>query len=194
VIRKTLFTVSVVALSALSVFVPAAAFAQQGSDAGGPGAIQQPQGPAYDTKSEATFKGTVEDVKGGPSALYWFSRIHTLGMGHMRAPDKELLLKTDTETLEIQLGPSAFLRNQKVEISDGDTLEVIGSRLTTGDSQVVLAREMRKGNDTWTLRDAAGQPLWSSGATETRGFWTTKKVLVVVVAAKVVLLATVLRH
>ena len=79
-------------------------------------------------------------------------------------------------------------------LRNGDTVEVTGSRVTIGNSQVVLAREMRKGDDTWTIRDAAGQPLWNAGPTEARGFWTTKKVLLVVVVTKVALLATVLRH
>jgi hypothetical protein len=65
---------------------------------------------------------------------------------------------------------------------------------TIGKSQVVLARRMRKGDDTWVLRSAAGEPLWSSGVTEPRGFWTTKKVLLTVVVIKLVALATVLRH
>lgn len=152
------------------------------------------RGPAYDTKTEATFKGTVADVKSGRSALYWFSRIHTLGLGHMGAPEKRLLLKTDTETVEIQLGPTALLTEKKVEIREGDTLEVTGSRITIGEPHVVLAREIRKADNAWALRDATGQPLWSASQTEARGFWTTKKVLLLVVVTKVVLLATVLRH
>jgi hypothetical protein len=198
---KTWFTAGFVALLTLGVLIPATVCAQDAAPGQEPGSVQQQQrpstqeGPAYDAKSEATFIGTVADVKGGRSALYWFSRIHTLGMGHMRAPDKQLLLKTDTEIVEIYLGPAAFLSDQKVDIDKGDTVEVIGSRVTRGDSEeVVLAREVRKGNDAWTLRDAAGQPLWSSAQTDARGFWTTKKVLVAAVVAKVVLLATVLRH
>ena len=82
-----------------------------------------------------------------------------------------------------------------MEIKKGDGLEVIGSRITVDQSQVVLAREIRKGDTAWTLRDATGQPLWSSVPTERRGFWTKKKVvLVTIVAAKVVALATVLKH
>jgi hypothetical protein len=196
---KTWFTAGFVMLLSLGVLIPSRVCAQDGAAGQEPGPVEQQrsgtqEGPAYDAKSEATFKGTVADVKGGRSALYWFSRIHTLGLGHMRAADKQLLLKTDTETVEIHLGPTAFLTNQKVEISQGDTLEVTGSRVTIGESQIVLAREMRKGADTWMLRDAAGQPLWSSGPTEARGFWTTKKVLLTIVAIKVVALATVLRH
>lgn len=147
---------------------------------------------AYDTKSEATFKGTVADVKTtGRSALYWLFRIHTLGQGQTGVQEKQLLLKTDTGTVQIQLGPTAFLTEKNVEIRKGDILEVTGSRVTIGESQVVLAREIRNGDDTWALRDATGQPLWSSVQ---RGFWTKKRVLVAVVVIKGVALATVLRH
>lgn len=69
-----------------------------------------------------------------------------------------------------------------------------GSRGTVGDSKIVLAREIRKADHTWTLRDAAGEPLWSSAQTEPRRFWTKTKVLLAVVAVEVALLATVLRH
>ena len=99
-------------------------------------------------------------------------------------------MKTDADALRIHLGPSAFLTDQKVEIRNGDTLEVTGSRVTLGDAGVVLAREIRKGDNVWTLRDATGEPLWSSAQTEARGFWTTKKVLLTVVVVKVVLLFT----
>lgn len=174
------FTVGVVTLSSLSVLVPSTAFGQNG--------------PAYDAKSEATFKGTVLNVKSGRSVLYWFSRIHTLGLGHMPAPEQQFLLKTDTETVGIQLGPTAFLAENKVEIRKDDAVEVTGSRVAIGESQVVLAREIQKGDNAWTLRDVTGQPVWSSSQTEPRGFWTTTKVLLAVAVVKVVAIATVLRH
>jgi hypothetical protein len=195
------WSITIVAtFSSLGVPIPSTAHGQDDPRGQQPASVQQPQHEGtqedlqYDAKSEATLKGIVAEVKGGRSALYWFSRIHTLGLGHMRAPDPQLLLKTDTETVQIQLGPLAFLSDQKLEISEGDALEVTGSRVAVNDSHVVLAREIRKGSDAWTFRDATGQPLWSSTLTEGRGFWTKKKVLVAVVVTKVVLLATVLRH
>jgi hypothetical protein len=131
---------------------------------------------------------------GGPGRLGWLMRVHTFGLGHKGVRETQLLMKTDTDTVRIHLGPTAFLADQKVEISKGDTLEVTGSSVTLGDVRVVLAREIRKCGNVWTLRDATGQPLWSSAQTEARGFWTTKKVLLTVVAVKVALLFTVLRH
>lgn len=173
----------------LSACVPSSVFAQHG-----PGRHAGVSGAAYDPASEAIFKGTVADVKTGRSALYWITQIHTMGLGHRGAQEKQLLLKTDSDTVRIQLAPTTFLDEHNVEIRKGDVLEVIGSRITMRESSVVLAREIRKGNTTWALRDATGQPLWSSDQAEKRGFWTTKKVLVAVVAVKVALLATVLRH
>jgi hypothetical protein len=122
------------------------------------------------------------------------SHIHTLGLGHKGEQAKQLLLKTDTDTVEIHLGPTVFLTERKVEIGKGDTLEVTGSRTTIGQAHVVLAREIRKADSAWALRDATGQPLWNSVETEARRFWTTKRVLLAVVVIKVVALATVLRH
>jgi hypothetical protein len=192
-IKKTRFTLGIVTLSSLGVFVPSTVLAQHGPGrhGRGPGAHD---GPAYDAKSEATFKGTVADVKTGRSALDRLIQIHTLGQGQTGVQEKQLLLKTDTGTVEIELGPTTFLNAKKVEIRKGDALEVTGSRVTIGESHVVLAREIRKGENVWALRDATGQPLWSAVQTGARQFWTKKKVLLTVVVAKVVLLATVLRH
>lgn len=80
----------------------------------------------------------------------------------MAGLERQLALKTDTGTVEVRLGPPTFLTEQKVEIAKGDTIEVIGSRVTIGESQVVLAREIRKGDAAWTLRDNGGQPLWTT--------------------------------
>jgi hypothetical protein len=194
-------TVGVVALWSLGVFVPSRVLAQHGPsnhDTGNQHPPVEPgpqEDPAYDPKTEGIFSGTVTDVKaGGPGRLGWLMKVHTLGLGHKGVQEKQLLLKTDTDTVRIHLGPTAFLTDQKVEVRKGDTLAVTGSRVTIGDSQLVLAREIRKADTTWTLRDAGGQPRWSVAQTERRGFWTTKKVLLTVVAVKVALLFTVLRH
>jgi hypothetical protein len=160
-----------------------------------PARVLAGQGPTYDPAIEATHTGTVEEVQGGgPGRLGWLMRVHTLGLGHKSANEKQLFLKTDTDTLRIHLGPTAFLNDRRVEIEEGDRLVVTGSRVAIGDSQVVLAREIRKGDIAWSLRNAAGQSLWSTTEPDTRRFWTTTKVVLIVVSAKVALLATVLRH
>ena len=121
-------------------------------------------------------------------------RAHTLGLAHKGADEQQLLLKTDTDALRVHLGPTAFLNELKMRIEKGDRLTVTGSRITLDNSHVVLAREVLRGDSTWTLRSAAGQLLWTRTEPAKRRFWTTTKVVLVVVAAKVALLATVLRH
>ena len=182
IIKKTWFTAG-------TVFVRPTVFAQHGLGRHGPGPVRRQRGPgphpgpAYDTNGEATFTGTVADVKTGG---------HTIGQGQSGVQETRILLKTDTGTVEIHLGPTAFLAERKVEITAGDTLEVTGSRVTIGESHVVVAREVRNSENAWTLRDATGQPLWSSFRTEVRGFWTTKRIVLAALAVKAAVVAALL--
>ncbi|MCM8781112.1 MAG: hypothetical protein NC908_04240 [Candidatus Omnitrophica bacterium] len=42
----------------------------------------------------------------------------------------------------------------------GETLTITGSKLTTGQGVVLLAAEIKAGDQVIKLRDAQGQPLW----------------------------------
>jgi hypothetical protein len=128
----------------------------------------------YDTQAEVTVTGTVQEVRtlggmmpgDGPVALHGMGR----GMGMQGT---HLILQTETGTLEVHLGPTAFLESEKIigsgssdqpgPIAQGDTIEVVGSRMTIGGSRALIAREIRKGGQSWTLRDANGRPRWSVG-------------------------------
>jgi hypothetical protein len=105
----------------------------------------------YNPATETTVKGTVEEVKqiqGGPRS----------GQG-----GTHLILKTDKETLEVHLGPTTFLEKQKFTFAKGDQIEVIGSRVKINGADALLAREVKKGDKTLTLRNAQGVPAWSGG-------------------------------
>lgn len=65
------------------------------------------------------------------------TQIHTVGLGRDGVQNRHLLLKTDTDTVRVHLGPPAFLNDQKVEIRKGDALEVTGSRVPVGDSSAL---------------------------------------------------------
>jgi hypothetical protein len=52
------------------------------------------------------------------------------------------------------------LNDKKVAIAKGDTLVLVGSPVIVDDERVFIAREVKKGDSVWTLRDAAGLPLW----------------------------------
>jgi hypothetical protein len=117
------------------------------------------QMPMYDTTTETTLKGTVEEVKTVSGMMGGGGRTGPQGMAMM--PGIHVMLKTDAETLEVHLGPSAFLKDQKIEIAKGDALEIVGSRVKIGESEALIAREVRKGQTSWTLRDASGRPRWA---------------------------------
>ena len=108
--------------------------------------------PMYDMKTEASFAGTVDAVENVTRPDL---------SGHRSLGGTHLILKTAAERLEVHLGPSAFLMDKKINILKGDTVEVLGSRLTIDGTQVLLAREIKKGDNTWMLRDASGRPMWS---------------------------------
>jgi hypothetical protein len=45
--------------------------------------------------------------------------------------------------------------------SKGDDLTLTGSKVKQGEADLVLARELVKGNETFVLRDEKGNPVWT---------------------------------
>ena len=110
---------------------------------------------SYNGATEITLAGGVEQVKttsppGGP------------GMGGLH-----IVLNTPSGSVEVQLGPAWFVSSKNVTFTDGDVLTVVGSQMTTAGRKVVIAREIKKGDQVLTLRDTNGLPLWS-GRNRTR--------------------------
>ena len=108
--------------------------------------------PMYDAKTETTITGTVESIETitGPG-----------GRGRRGLGGTHVIVKTKADTLEVHVGPTAYLTEHKITLTKGDTVEILGSRVTIDDEPVLLARQITKGTDKWTLRDASGRPLWS---------------------------------
>jgi len=105
--------------------------------------------PMYNTATEVTLKGSVEAVNQVKGPQGW-------GGTHVS-------LKTDKETIDVHVGPSWFLAQHKVGFAKGDQVEVTGSRAKFGDKYALIAREIKKGGETLTLRNAQGFPVWSGG-------------------------------
>ena len=108
--------------------------------------------PIYDVKTETTIKGTVESVETVTGAG---------GRGRRALGGTHLTVKTEKETLEVHVGPTAYLTEKGITLAKGDTLEILGSRVTIDKEAVVIARQIKKGDNTWSLRDASGRPMWS---------------------------------
>lgn len=105
--------------------------------------------PNYDPKTETTISGVVDDVQQHAGRHGW-TGIH-------------LMLKTDTATVEVHVGPSAYIAQQKFSFAQGDQIQVLGSLVKLNATDALLAREITKDGKTLTLRNAQGIPQWSGG-------------------------------
>lgn len=103
--------------------------------------------PLYDPKTELTLSGSVDDIQ-------------TQGcMG--RGLGTHLMVKTQTETVEVCVGPSSFIQQKGFSFAKGDQVDVTGSKVKLGQTDVVIARQITKDNQTLTLRDTQGIPQWA---------------------------------
>jgi hypothetical protein len=94
--------------------------------------------------AEVTVKGTVEDLKPGA-----------------RQQGVHVMLKASDATLELALGPSWYQTQRKYELAKGDQIDVIGAKGTVDGREVLFVREIKKGSETMTFRDAMGFPMWA---------------------------------
>ena len=130
-------------IAALALCIAPLAFAQMGGGMGpGPGRHR-----TYNPATETTVKGTVDEVK-------------TVA-GRGAGAGIHLVLKTESETLDVHLGPAAYLQKQNFELTKGDQVEVTGSKVQFQGHHAIIAREVKKGDKVLTLRDANGFPAWS---------------------------------
>ena len=107
-----------------------------------------PGGGNYDPATETTFAGTVDTVTTMPSPGRGGGGLH-------------LVIASVNGPIEVHVGPAAFVSSKNVTFAKGDALTVVGSKITMAGQDVVIAREIKKGDQLLTLRDAKGFPLWS---------------------------------
>jgi hypothetical protein len=131
--RKLLFLAAFLAIFGL---LPANGQKAQGADA---------SAPKYDLHTETTVKGTVEEVK----------------LPAKGSEIAHLMVKSGTETVDVYLCPKSFLDDMGLTFSKGEEIAVTGSKVKQSGADIVLARDVVKGNDNVTLRDSKGDPVWS---------------------------------
>lgn len=105
------------------------------------------RGQKYNPATEITVNGTVENVD---------QKINRRGR-----EATHLFIRTESGIFRVQLGPTEFLRSNNFYFSQGDGLQVTGSRIPHKRFDVLIAREIRKGAQILTLRDSFGRPAWS---------------------------------
>ena len=119
-------------LSIVAVVLSASAFAQSP--------------PKYDPATETKLKGTVEELKFvPPTGAKTFAY---------------LVIKSGTDTLQVFLCPKTFLDQMGATFKPQDKVEVTGSKVTQDGADLILAREVDKGDDMLTLRFKDGKPAW----------------------------------
>jgi hypothetical protein len=108
--------------------------------------LAQAHPPKYDSATEIKMKGIVDDLKLPP-----------------KGQEKEvahLLLKSGDDMIDIYLCPKSFIDAMGVTFSKGDSIAFTGSKVKQDGTDVILARELVKGQDTLVLRDDKGKPVW----------------------------------
>jgi len=108
--------------------------------------------PIYDPKSEVTVTGAIQEVK--------------LVAGPDRSTGTHLILKTETGVADIHVGPNWYLTQQKYVLAKSDQIDIVGAKVNFRGADVIIARQIKKGENTWALRDERGRPLWSRSSTQ----------------------------
>lgn len=71
------------------------------------------------------------------------------------------MVKTEKETITVHLGPTWYLERLDKKIVKGDQVEIKGARTTLAGKPIMLATEVKRGDNILILRDAAGIPVWA---------------------------------
>lgn len=104
------------------------------------------QEPRYDPAAKIDVKLTVTDVRdvAAGNAL--------VGL-HLTA-------KNGTDTFDVYVGPTDFVKEFEGNFEKGDQLQVIGCRVKADSGDIILAKEIKKGETSLLLRDDQGTPNW----------------------------------
>jgi hypothetical protein len=104
--------------------------------------------PKYDPAAQATFRGTVAEVKDRQCPV-------SGGMG------SHLILKmSGGNMIEVHLASTKFVRTYDLLFKKGDLVEVVGTKVQFEGVETILAREVTRGNSTFIFRDKDGKAIW----------------------------------
>ena len=135
----------------VAVFASASdSIAQRGMGRGGP----RGWGPGnqyclvYKPDTTETISGEVVSVEKTAPRKGMFYGVH-------------LKVKTGEKSVSVHLGPGWYIENQGIIIEPEDKVEITGSKVTFDGEQVIIASEVKKGDEVLKLRDGNGIPAWS---------------------------------
>jgi hypothetical protein len=104
--------------------------------------------PQYNPKTEIEFRGTIAKMSEVPQ-------------GNAYAGVHLTVQTTKSETFEIYLGPSDFIKLVGMPLHQGlKDVTIVGSKVKFEGNDLVLARELRVEKTVLSLRDEKGFPNW----------------------------------
>jgi hypothetical protein len=148
--RKELSLVTIT-LVVLALLMALASWAQQEVPPPGPGqevAPPAPMVPAAPTAPQAARVHPMETITGKVVAV----NRHT-----PKKPGKLerviLVLQTDRGAVKVLLGPAKYYDQQALKLAPGDQVEIKGVKFSRAKTPTWKAREVKKGDQVWNLRD-----------------------------------------
>ena len=72
-----------------------------------------------------------------------------------------LTLTTPQGKVKVFLGPNWYVAEQGLNLALFDRLEVTGAKIMDQGRVVIFAAQVKKGDQTWQIRDETGKPLWT---------------------------------
>ncbi|HXZ81221.1 MAG TPA: hypothetical protein VEG30_14935 [Terriglobales bacterium] len=104
----------------------------------------QPTVVTYNPATETTISGVVQELQ------------------DYRCPVSEgeigshLVVKTDQGLVHVHLAAARIMRSQDFKLAVGDQITVVGSKIRVGEGLNLMAREITRGNEIFTLRNPNG--------------------------------------
>ncbi len=103
----------------------------------------------YNAANETTLVGTVEDVQEFYCPVTENSGTH-------------IVLRTEHGTVLVHVAIARFLREHDFAIRPGDRVQVSGAKIRFRNQEGMIAREIVRGDEVFTLRNTSGKPRWSN--------------------------------
>jgi hypothetical protein len=101
----------------------------------------------FDPKTIDTIEGTV-------------TRVYTVPSPNVRLTSIQLLVRTADGDVHVNVAPLWFLQNQDLQFEAEDKLVITGSKVKPKGIVTMVATQVRRGEETLTVRGNDGMPVW----------------------------------
>ncbi|MBD3377534.1 hypothetical protein GF406_21070 [candidate division KSB1 bacterium] len=102
----------------------------------------------YDPANGVTIDGKIEHIKKAQS-------------GYGRFPGTLLIVALEAQKAEVYLAPDWFLDQEDIAFKTDQKITVTGSKVVYQQKDLILCREIKTDDQTFTIRNANGIPVWA---------------------------------